>query len=455
MAGSSSLEFDVVIIGAGFAGAALASQLERRLPAGTRIALINHENYVTFTPLLPEVVGASILPGQVVAPLRQLVRRTHLYMVPVTGIDLEARRVVYAGDGPGVIAYRELILACGRAADTALLPGMAEYAVPLKTVGDALYLRNQVITRLEQAELEPDPERRKWLTTFWVLGGGFSGVEVAGEIHDFLRRARRYYPTLQRQGFQVGLVHGRDRILPELPEGLAHYAQRKMAARGIAFRLGQRGAYLDSSGVALQSGDRLEGGTVVSTVGAAPHPLVAELGLPMTKGRLVTAADMSVPGAQGVWALGDCAAVPNAFDDQPSPPTAQFATRQARQLARNLSGNWEGQPTRPFTYRPLGQLTSIGHHKAVAEVFGIRLSGLPAWLLWRGFYLLKLPTLSRKIRVYFEWNWQMLFPPEVANLRFTPSIGRAPARAPIEPTAAASRPADGDGSPDSEEGPGN
>ncbi|MEF8793044.1 NAD(P)/FAD-dependent oxidoreductase [Thiohalorhabdus sp.] len=450
MAGASSLEFDVVVVGAGFAGATLASQLERQLPSGTRIALVNHENYVTFTPLLPEVVGASILPGQVVAPIRQMVRRAHLYMVPVTGIDLEARRVAYAGDGPGAIAYRECILACGRAADSGLLPGMAEYATPLKTVGDALYLRNQVITRLEQAELEPDPERRQWLTTFWVLGGGFSGVEVAGEIHDFLRRARRYYPALQQQGFQVGLVHSRDRILPELPDGLADYAQRKMAARGIVFCLGQRGAYLDGSGVALQSGERLEGGTVVSTVGATPHPLVTDLGLPMSKGRLITDPDMAVPDAPGLWALGDCAAVPNGYDGQVSPPTAQFATRQARQLARNLAAAWRQQPTRAFAYRPLGQLSSIGHHKAVAELFGLRLSGLPAWLLWRGLYLLKLPTLARKIRVYFEWNWQMLFPPEIANLRFTPSSGRAPARV----TGTVDGHAEKAGNPDQEGGAG-
>ncbi|HKJ70985.1 MAG TPA: NAD(P)/FAD-dependent oxidoreductase [Gammaproteobacteria bacterium] len=425
-----SLHFDVIILGAGFAGAPLARRLERRLPGRGRIALVSSENYMTFTPLLPEVAGASILPGQVVAPLRQLVRRSRLCMAPVTAIDLARRRLHYDGDGPGTLSCNELVLACGRGAHTRLLPGMAEHAIPFKTVGDALYLRNQVISRLEQAELETDPARRRWLTTFVILGGGFSGVEAAGAIHDFLGRALRYYPKVRRDGCQVGLAHGGERIMPELDAALADYARRKMARRGVAFHLGERGARVDAAGLELESGRRLPAGTVVTTVGATPHRLVADLGLPMTKGRLQTNPDMSVAGMDGLWALGDCAAVPNAHDGATSPPTAQFATRQARQLADNIARRRAGRATRAFAFRPLGQLSSIGHHKAVARVLGLRLSGLPAWLLWRALYLVKLPTLARKIRVGLEWLWQMLFPPDVANLRFTPSAGRDPVRAP-------------------------
>jgi len=421
---------NIVIVGGGFAGARLAEQMEGRLPPEWHVTLLSRENFITYNPLLPEVVGASLLPGHVIAPLRQVSRRTRVCMVQVTDIDLAAREIHYLGEGSGVIAYDELVLACGQSADLSLVKGMARYALPLKTLGDALFMRNRAIVRLEQAELQPDADARRWLSSFIVIGGGFSGVEVAGGLMDFLRASRRYYRASDE--IRVQLVHSGDHLLPELSPELGRFAERKMREQGIDVRLNARCARVDDRGVMLTNGEILTAGTVICTIGTAPNPLIAALPLPKQRGRLVVAPDMSVPGAQGVWALGDCAAVPNARDGKVSPPTAQFADRQARQLAANLVRKAQGKATRSFRYRPLGQLASVGHNKAVAELLGVKLTGFIAWLLWRGVYLLKIPTLGRKVRLYLEWNWAMFFPPDISHLGYT-RTRRAP------PGAAADR----------------
>jgi NADH:ubiquinone reductase (H+-translocating) len=289
--------------------------------------------------------------------------------------------------------------------------------LPLKTLGDSLFLRNRAIVRLEQAELQQDAELRRWLTTFVVVGGGFSGVEVAGELADFLRASRRYYRSID--DVRVQLVHSGDRLLPELSPSLGRFAHCKMVAQGIEVFLNARAQRVDASSLHLDTGEALAAGTIICTIGTAPNPLIRDLPLPQSRGRIETAADMSVPGVRNVWALGDCAAVPNARDGKVSPPTAQFADRQARRLADNIARSLRGSPTREFSYKPIGQLSAIGHNKAVAEVFGIRIAGFAAWLLWRGVYLLKIPTLGRKVRLFLEWNWAMFFPPDIAHLGFT------------------------------------
>jgi NADH dehydrogenase len=406
----------IAVIGGGFAGATVARQLERRLPDGWQVVLLSRENFITYNPLLPEVVGASLLPGHVIAPLRQLATRSRVLMVQVTDVDLAARTVRYLGEGSGELRFDELVLACGQGANLDLVKGMARYALPLKTLGDSLFMRNRAIVRLEQAELQPDPEARRWLTSFVVIGGGFSGVEVAGGLADFLRASKRYYRSIG--DVRVQLVHSGERLLPELSPSLGRFAERKMREQGIDVRLNARCVRVDDRGVVLADGEVLAAGTVICTIGTAPNPLIAELPLPKVRGRLEVAADMSVPAAPGVWALGDCAAVPNAHDGKLSPPTAQFAERQARQLAANVLRKLHGERTKPFSYRPLGQLSAIGHNKAVAEVFGVKIAGFVAWLLWRGFYLLKIPTLSRKTRLFLEWNWAMFFPPDIAHLSY-------------------------------------
>ena len=409
----------IVIIGGGFAGSTLARALEKRLPPDCNITLISKDNHITYNPLLAEVVGASILPGHVVAPLRQMVKRTCVCMAPVTDIDLEQREIHYLGEGSGVINYDHLVLACGVDANLQLIPGMASYALPMKTLGDALFIRNRILSRLEQASLQTNPRLRRWLTTFIILGGGFSGVEVAGEITDFLKASLRYYPAIDPDDCQVCLLHGTDRILPELSPTLSAFALRKMTRRGLDIRLNARATRIDARTVELQDGERITGGTIICTIGTTPNPLIESLPLPKTRGRIETNPDMSVPGHHGVWALGDCAQIMNTWNDAPAPPTAQFATREAEQLAQNITACLHGKDTQPFHFKPLGQLSTIGHNKAVAEVFGLRISGFIAWLMWRGIYLMKVPTLARKVRVFFEWSWGMLFPADIAYLGFS------------------------------------
>ena len=418
---------NLVILGGGFAGTTLARRLESRLPANWVMTLISQENCITYQPLLAEVVGASMLPGHVVAPIRQILKPTRFRMATVTDIDFDRRELRYPSEDTGIIHYDKLVLACGMTINLDILPGMAEHSLPLKTAGDALFLRNRLLLRMEDAEMQADPERRRWLTTFIVIGGGFSGVEVAGELNDFLRSGRRYYPKLKEQDCKIIVLHGRDRILPELSAGLAELALTKMRKRGIEIRLNTLIARVDDRGVELQSGERIDGGTIIGTVGTAPTEMVQRLPLPKQRGRIETAADMSVPDYPGVWAIGDCAAVVNAHDGRLSPPTAQFATRQAEQLTENLLRSLRGEPTRPFSYKSRGPFATIGHQRAVAEVFGVRLSGLMAWMLRRGVYLANFPTLARKVRVLVEWTWTCLFPPDIAHLSF---VRTRPSRTP-------------------------
>ncbi|MBK1621593.1 hypothetical protein CKO42_24955 [Lamprobacter modestohalophilus] len=414
----------IIIIGGGFAGATAAKSLERRLRSAD-IHLLSAENHLTYNPLLPEVVGASVLPGHVVAPLRQMVRRAKVHQVQVTGIDTEARRVHFRNSSEGGhLDYDHLVLACGSRANLQMIPGMAEHTLPLKTVGDALYLRNRVIARLEDAELTENPTLRRWLKTFVVIGGGFSGVEVAGEISDFLAESQRWYRQSQLETARVVIVHGGPHLLPELPERLGRFTERKLSRHGgVEVRLGTRSEAIDAQGVTLNKGSRIDAGTVVSTIGTTANRLIEALPADKERGRLRVEPDMSVPGLPGVWAIGDCAAVPNSREDGAScPPTAQFALRQGPQLAANIARHERDEPTRAFGYQPKGLMSAIGHNRAVARVYGINLSGFIPWLLWRGFYLLYIPTLARKARLYLEWNWAMFFPPDIAHLRFTRTV---------------------------------
>lgn len=408
----------VVVIGGGFAGVKTATVLERLLPTDWSIHLLSRENYITYNPLLPEVVGASLLPAHVVAPLRQMVRRTQIHMVTVTDIDFDSRRVEYIGEGPGVLHYEHLVLACGQGANLGIVRGMDKYGLPLKTLGDALFLRNRMIVRLEQAQLQPDRDARRWLTTFIVVGGGFSGVEVAAELVDFLHASLKYYPNIRSEDCRVVLLHSGDRLLPELDASLGRFALTKLQMDGLEIRLNARAVRIDDRAVTIDNGERINGGTVICTIGTAPNSLINSLPLPIDRGRVITETDMSIAGFAGVWALGDCAAVPNAYDGRISPPTAQFADRQASVLARNIAAVIRGEKTRFFSFQPAGQLATIGHNRAVADLFGVKIGGFVAWLLWRGVYLLKIPTLARKVRLYLEWNWAMFFPPDIVHLGY-------------------------------------
>ena len=415
----------IVIVGGGFTGTTLVRELEARRPHGVQLTLISEESYTTFNPMLPEAVGASVFPEQVVAPIREMLdpmQDTRFVMGRVAHVDRIERTVTCRTlAGERTIPYDDLVLAFGNRARLDLIPGLAQHALPLKTVGDALHIRNVVLRRVAAIELEHDPLVRKALGHFVVIGGGFSGVEVAGELADCLRGIRRFYPRVAKDELRVAVLQDIDRLLPELPARLGEAALRSLRLRGVQVRLGARAASLDGEGILLADHSRIEARTAICTIVTQPNALVQALGLAMERGRIRVNVDFSVPGAEGVWAAGDCALVVNAHDNKPAPPTAQFAVRAAKQLAANLCASLQGRPTAPFNAAPRGMMAAIGHRKGVALVFGIGISGLPAWLLWRAFYLLQMPTLRRKLRIWVEWTWGMFFAPDITHLRFTRS----------------------------------
>ena len=412
----------IVIVGGGFAGTELARALDGRLPAGYELVLVSEESYTTFNPLLPEAVGASIFPEQAVAPIRLMLRRTRFVMGRVVAVDA-ARRTLTAATLAGelAIAYEHLVLAFGNRAREDLIPGQAEHALPLKTVGDAMHIRNAVLRRVAQIELEADPAIRRRLGRFVVIGGGFSGVETAGEIVDCLRGLRRYYPRVAPDELRVTLLHEQPRLLPELPERLGVAAHRSLAARGVDVRTGVRATFVGERAVALRDGSSIPAATVICTIGTRPNPLVERMTIPVERGRIVVNPDLSVRDMPGLWAIGDCALVVNARDGKVAPATAQFAVREARHAARSLLAVLAGGPTRAFGYQGRGVMAGIGHLNGVALVGGIPLWGLPAWLLWRAYYLAQMPTFGRKLRLFVEWTWGMFFPADITHLRFARS----------------------------------
>jgi NADH:ubiquinone reductase (H+-translocating) len=428
--GRTVSERRVIIVGGGFGGVTLAQHLERKVSSEVEIVLISSENHFVFTPMLAEVVGRSISPLHMAVAGRQMVRRTTWLTAQVTDIDLQTRVVRYVGEGGehASLTYDHLVLACGSVVNMNMMPGLAAYAYPIKSLGDAFYLGNDLISRFEEAAVETDATLRRRLLTLVVIGGGFSGVEVAGAITEVANHALRFYPRLKDARAHIILLQHGNLLIPELnAPSLSTFAYDKLGKAGVDVRLNSGAQEVTAAGVRLKSGELIEAATVISTVGTSPNPLIEKLGLSLQHGRLVTNPDMSVTAASNVWALGDCAMVPNAIDQRPSPPTAQFAMRQAKQLAANLARTFRGQPTQPFSFRGLGMLASLGNRTAVAEILGIHISGFIAWILWRAIYLAKLPSLARRLEVLVDWTWTALFSPNIIQLQTsrTGSVGLA------------------------------
>jgi NADH dehydrogenase len=410
----------VVIIGGGFAGVKCAQQLRRGLPADQlEVVVFNRENHMVFHPLLAEVAGASIDPDSVAAPLRQFLDRVDCRTEHVTAIDVAAQHVVYESrDGRGErLPFDYLVIACGRSVNLNAVPGMSDHAFALKTVGDAVQIRAHVIQQLEAAEVSPDERDRRAALSFIVVGGGFSGVEIAGEINDLVRGSRRFYPHIVDNEITVTLVHSGEQILPEVNVALRDFARRRMEGAGITVITGARAAAATREGIWLKDGRQVRGRTIVCTIGTAPERLLDRLDAPKEKGALLTDPDMRVQTLDRVWAIGDCARIINAADQQPCPTTAQFAERQGRQSADNILRVIKGEPTRPFRHEPLGQLCAIGGRNAVAEVGGIKMSGMLAWLFWRAVYLSKLPSWSRALKVGAVWAWELIFRRDLSTVR--------------------------------------
>ncbi len=408
----------IVILGGGFAGMATAERLERVFGANREVTftLVSDSNALLFTPMLAEVAGSSLEPTHISSALRTGLRRTQVVRGRVVGIDLENRRVYLAMNGrsrgtftlSGVteeLLFDHLVLALGSVTNyPSAMQHVKEFALDFKTLPDAVRIRNRVIEMFERADRESDPGRRQELLTFVIAGGGFAGVELAGALNDFARGILADYLNLRAGDVCVILVHARDRILPELSEQLGRYALERMTARGVIFKLNERLADASADAVILESGEEIRTQTLVWTAGTVPNPPLA------------------VPGHQGLWALGDCAACSDGKTGRLCPPTAQFALREARALAHNIHASLNGKELRPFRFRSRGALCVIGHHTACAELTvpfvkekSVQFSGLFAWLLWRGVYLSKLPGLDRKVRVLTDWVIELFFPRDIVQ----------------------------------------
>jgi len=407
----------IVIVGGGFGGVKCAQTLSRGLPPeAAEIVLFDRHNHLVFSPLLAEVVGSSINALDVVVPLRQLLPRVFCRTEEVLGIDLAANQLEYRAENeaPAPMSYDHLVVACGSATNLNVVPGMADHAFALKTVGDAARIRAHLMAQMEQAEVAETAERRSWHLTVLVVGGGFSGVEAAGEINDLLRVSARYYRTWSKADVRIILIHSRDEILPELSPGLRKFARHKMEKTGVEFVLNARATSATPEGVGLGDGRFLRGGTIVCTVGNSEVPVVAGLTAAKERGRLATDPDLRLKERPNAWAIGDCAWIINSENKEPAPTTGQFAEREGTQCAQNIIRAVKDQPTRPFRFKPLGELCSIGGHSAVADLFGMHLSGFLAWFVWRGVYLFKLPTLGRRLQVGFDWAALLVFPRDLA-----------------------------------------
>ena len=431
---TETYSFPVVILGGGFAGTYCARALTagRGDAAAESVALLADQNAMLFHPMLAEVSGSSISPLHVVNPLRQFCRGSSIFMGSVEEVDLDAQTVRFS-PGPfvhdAILKFEHLVLAIGSVVDVSRVPGMPEHGYLMKTVGDAIRLRADVIQRLEEASVTRTDAVRRRLLTFVVVGGGYSGVETAGQLYDLLRDVRRFYPRLDRKDFRLVLVQSGPYLLPQIGEELGRYCGEHLEKRGIEVRLDARVNAITAERAILSTGDVIETNTVVTTVGNATHPVIKKLidryQLANSKGRLITEPTMQVKGHENLWAAGDCAAVP-LTDGTISPATAQFAIRQGTILGKNIIALQDKRPLQLFGFKALGEMASLGHLNAVGKVFGVKVSGLLGWLMWRAVYLSKLPGLERKLKVFIEWSLDLLFPRDISllDIKMTEVVGR-------------------------------
>jgi NADH dehydrogenase len=426
------MAWHVVIAGGGFGGFYAARALERVLPAhSARVTLVNDANFMLYTPLLPGAAGATLDPRHVIVPLRSQLTHTDLLIGRVTAADPDARTLAVCRiDGELLtLDYDRLIVALGSVSRTLPIPGLAEHAIGLKSLSDATALRNQVLSCFDIAESLEDPAQRAEYLGFVFVGAGYAGVEGLAELQDFAARVIDLYPRCSTQGMRWALVEAQERIMGEVSRGLSRFAQRELEGRGIEVYTETTLNSLTERHAKLSDGQCIPACTVVWTAGVKPAPAVAALGLPLTDGgRLAADARMRVEGRHGeVWAIGDCAAVPDpAHRGRPCPPTAQHALRQGRRVARNVAASLGNGSERPFRWRTLGVVAELGHNQAVAITAGIRWRGLPAWFIARTYHLLLMPGLGRKLRLLADWNVALIFGRDASD------PGRLGSRTPLE-----------------------
>lgn len=421
-----------LILGGGFAGLFAARELRRKFGDDARVELINTENYFVFQPLLPEVAAGSITALHAVSPLRFLLPGVHVRKARVDSVDFD-RNVVTVFQGvqrrPTEVPYDHLIVAMGQTVDLSRMPGLPEHALTMKTLEDARRLRAHVIERLEHADITQLPEVKREALTFCVVGAGFSGVETVGEMKELIDRSLKYYPNIAKDEVRVVVVEFANRVLGELPGSLGDYALKKLRDRGIEVKLGTGVASATGTRLVTTTGEEIPTRTIVATIGNAPSPVVQAMDLPKAHGRIIVDRMLAVEGRDNVWSLGDCALIPmkdgaEAREDF-APPTAQFAVREAKALAANVAASVKGEPRKPFHYVSQGSLASLGGHRGVGQIWGIKISGLFAWLMWRAYYVSFLPGFMTKVRVLLNWIMDDLSPRSTVQVRsYTPPAAR-------------------------------
>ena len=416
----------VVILGGGFGGLYTALEMEHTLARdpNVEVTLVNRDNFFLFTPMLHEVAASDLDMTHIVNPIRKLLRRVQFFQGDVRRISLSEKRVEVSHGTDShlhVLEYDHLILGMGNVTNYYGLPGLEENALTMKSLGDAIFLRNRLIQSLEEADFECG-EARGPLMTIVVAGGGFAGVETIAAVNDFLRGAIPFYKNLTERDLRIVLVHSGPVILPELNGKLGVYAQKKLSARGVEIRLDTRVLSYRNGVVELSDGSNIAARTLVWTAGTAPHPILDSIPCARERGRIRVDSSMEVPDWPGVWSVGDCASIPDPAG-KPYPPTAQHALRQGKRLAQNIAAVLHGRARRPFVFSALGQLAAIGKRTGVAQIFGVNFSGFVAWWLWRTIYLSKLPRLEKKCRVALDWTLDLLFSKDL--VQFTTVRGRS------------------------------
>jgi NADH:quinone reductase (non-electrogenic) len=398
----------VLVLGGGFAGAYVAKLLGKR-----GATIVSRENFMLYTPLLPEAASGTLEPRHTVVPLRVMCPHAELLLGDVTAVDRTARTATIAtSEGSQSVQWGELVLALGAVPRTVPVPGLAEHGLSFKSLPDAINLRNHVLSQLEAADAVEDEAARRAHLSFVFVGAGYAGVEALAELSDLVDDALRHYPRLRSTPRRWTLVDAAPKILPEIPPRLGDYATRELAQRGVEIHVGTTLASVSADEAVLGDGTRIPTHSLVWTAGVRANPLLGELGLPLDeRGRVEVDEFLRVRGLEDVWALGDCARVPNTRSPAPDPPTCQHALRQARRLAKNIAGTPE-----PYGYRMLGQVATLGRYKGIADVMGLRLRGFPGWFVTRSYHLYQLPLTQRRLRVLLDWTVALLFRRDVVEL---------------------------------------
>lgn len=421
----------VLILGGGFAGLYAALRLEKTLARDpdVEITLVNRDNFFLFTPMLHEVAASDLDVTDIVNPVRKLLRRVNFFAGIVESVDLENKRVLVshgADSHQHTLPYDYLVLALGAITNFFDLPGLQSQALTMKSLGDALHLRNRMIEQLEEADFECRHQMCEPLLTYVVAGGGFAGVETVAAINDFLRHAIKFYKHLREDLLRVVLVHQSPVILPELSHKLGSYAQKKLEERKLEIRVNTGVRGMNHQGVELSDGTLIKTTTLIWTAGLSPHPLLTTLPAAKERGRLVVNEKLELQEWPGVWAIGDCAVIYDHKTGKPYSPTAQHAIREGKVVAHNVAASIRGRRKKAFNYSSLGQLAAIGRRTGVASILGVNFSGFPAWWLWRTIYLFKLPRLEKKLRVALNWTLDLFFTKDLTQfmIRRAPTVSQ-------------------------------